>query len=89
MQPQKQYVHKRIWHKGSQSNWTGSHTETRVVIGPGTFTLTHIGGQDTLQVGPEVYRRHQGTQAGKTRNQRSLTFKYSLATLGGFQKNSC
>ena len=33
MQPQKQYVHKTKWHKGSQSNWTGSHTETRVVMG--------------------------------------------------------
>ena len=26
MQPQKQYVHNTKWHKGSQSNWTGSHT---------------------------------------------------------------
>ena len=33
MQPQKQYVHKTNWHKGSQSNGLGSHTETRVVMG--------------------------------------------------------
>ena len=32
MQPQKQYVHKTKWDKGSQSNWTGSHTKTRVIM---------------------------------------------------------
>ena len=33
MQPQKQYVNKTKLHKRSQSDWTGSHTEARVVIG--------------------------------------------------------
>ena len=38
-------------------------------------------------MGSEIYCRHQGTQAGKTRNQRSLTFKCSLAT-GAFKEIS-
>ena len=33
MQLQKQYVRKEKWHKRRQRNWTGSHTETRVVMG--------------------------------------------------------
>ena len=47
---------------------------------PTTFTLTHIERQDTIQRGPSEL---------KTRNQRSLTLKCSLATVGGFQKGPC
>ena len=73
MQPQKQYVHRSKWHKGSQTNWTGSHTETRVVLGTQDLHPdTYRGGRIQLNMGPEIYCRHQGTQAGKTRNEHVL-----------------
>ena len=90
MQPQKLHVHKTKLHKGSQSFWTGSHTETRVVMGTQDLhPNAHKEGRMQLDVGPEIYSRHQGTQAGKTISQRSLTIKWSLATVGGLQKYPC
>ena len=90
MQPQKQYVHKTKWHKGSQSNWTGSHTKPRVVVGtqdlhPDTHRGTGYNSTWALRFTAGI-RAHKQE---KTRNQRSLTFKCSLATVGGFQKDLC
>ena len=42
-----------------------------------------------MKLGREIYCRHQGAQVGKARNKRSLTIKYSLATVGEFQRNPC
>ena len=53
MQAQTQYVHKTKWHKRSQSNRTGSVTETRVVMGTQDLDPdAHRGGRIQTQRGP-------------------------------------
>ena len=42
-----------------------------------------------MKLDPKIYGRHQGTQVGKTRSQRSLTLNYSLAMVGGVKRNLC